>query len=97
MPDTTRLETQADRASNELATLDRIIAMTKDELRQSIFKLAVLTDVEDDGKCFTTILEAVDDLMQEARDEIRERIDEADEEISNIEYADMRRSSPVVL
>jgi hypothetical protein len=97
MPDTTRLEAQADRARNELAALDRIISESKDSLRASIFILAGRTGVEDDGKCFETILEAVDDLMHEAREEIRERIDAADEEISNIEYADLRRSSPVVL
>lgn len=93
MPDTTRLYAQADRARNELAALDRIIAESKDSLRASIFILAGRTGVEDDGKCFETILEAVDDLMQEARDEIRERIDAADEEIGNIEWRDLQLST----
>lgn len=97
MPSTERLYAQVDEAKTELEALDRVIAETKDDIRQSIFNLAVETEVEDDGKCFTAILEAIDDLMSDARDDIRGRISEADEEIGNIEYADLHRSAPVTL
>lgn len=94
---TERLYAESDAAKTELEALDRIIAEAKDDIRQSIFNLAVETEVEDDGKCFTTILEAIDDLMSDARDEIRGRKSEADEEIDNIEFRDLCLSSPVTL
>lgn len=96
MPDTEHLYAQLDDAKTLLEVLDRIIAEAKDDIRQTILNLAVETEVEDDGRCFTTILEAIDDLMQEARDDIRGRISEADEEIGNIEYRDLQLSRPVL-
>jgi hypothetical protein len=95
MANTEHLYGQSDEARAELAALDRIISEAKDDLRLVIFNLAGKTRVDDDGKCFGTILEAVDDLMSDARDEIRDRITEADIAIDNAEYADVRRSSPV--
>jgi hypothetical protein len=96
MPSTERFYAQADEARDELSALDRKIAEAKESMRDALQRLGNLTRVEDsDGRCFGTILEAVDDLMSDARDEIRDRITEADIAIDNAEFADIRRSSPV--
>ncbi len=97
MPATAYLYDQKDDAEIELASLDRHTAEAKDAMRAALELLGRLQSIDDGGRCFEAILEAVDDFVSDKREPIRSRIEEADIEIGNIEECDLRRSAPMVL
>jgi hypothetical protein len=71
-----------------LATFDRHVAECKDRCREAVLWLSELTRVRDtDGRCYTAILEAIDDMVAAKRDAIRARLEEADIAIEDAERA----------
>lgn len=87
MPATAHLYAASDDARADLAVLDRKIAECKDACRAAILRLGEVTHIHDrTGLCFASVIEAIDDLAMEKRDEIRDRIEEADIAISDAEY-----------
>lgn len=98
MSSTEHLYGQLDDAKDALCRFDRCIAEAKESMRAALQTLGERTDIsDDDGRCFGTILEAIDDLMSDERDNLRAWVSSIDEEIGDIEYADERRSAPMVL
>jgi len=98
MPDTSHLFRTSDDAREDLAVLDRHVAEAKDACRAAIEKLVAdlrathghgnrLRIQDADGRCFSAILEAIDDMVAAKRDAIRARVEEADISIEDAERA----------
>ncbi len=91
MPDTSALFRTSDDAREDLAVLDRHVAEAKETVRAALeVALARLADQarihDKDGRCFSAILEAIDDLAFERRDAIRDRLEEAAIAIDDAEH-----------
>lgn len=92
--DTITLQTQADSAANELDELKARVTACKEKCRAAVFELAQHLAYASDSDDMGAIFESIDNIAYEDRAVIKARFNEADEEIGNIEEAQLRHSAP---
>lgn len=95
--DTIQLEAKADDARNELDVLEVWSALAKEGIRAELHLLAERFGAAnaDRHRAAAGACELVDELLYDARAEIKGRFNEADEAISNIEERQLFSARPI--